>query len=102
MSNKNNYYTYIYLDPRKQGLFDYNGVSFQFEPFYVGKGHGTRSKYFLDHNKKCQNKVRKIFQETKLDPIIVLVNENLSEEESFDLEKKLIKEIGRSDLELGL
>ena len=97
----NEFYTYAYLDPRKNGKFTYKDVSFMFEPFYIGKGHGNRYKYFLDHNKKCQNKVKKILLETKLEPIVVLVKENLAEEEAFVLERQLIKEIGRSNLKLG-
>lgn len=33
----NNYYIYIYLDPRKNGSFKYGSHEFKCEPFYVGK-----------------------------------------------------------------
>ena len=32
------FYTYIYFDPRKVGPFMYGDLSFDYEPFYVGKG----------------------------------------------------------------
>jgi len=41
-----NYYTYIYLDPRKMGNYQYDDLIFKYEPFYVGKGMRDR-KY--DH-----------------------------------------------------
>lgn len=41
------YYTYIYLDPRKPGKYEYTlkneeTIRFDYEPFYVGKGTGNR------------------------------------------------------------
>jgi len=101
----NNFYVYVYLDPRKPGGFDYGEFHFDFEPFYVGKGQGIQ---WLTHLGLAQsktksyklNKIRKI-QSLGLEPKIIKYKENLTEEEAFDLEKKLIKTIGRLDLGHG-
>jgi len=103
---KNNYYCYIYLDPRKPGHFCYSSVSFLYKPFYVGKGHKRR---YFDHLKykgkfsstKFKNKLLKILSEgfTKQDiEDHILVISCSSEQEAFNLEVKLIKEIGMKNL----
>jgi len=112
-----NFYTYIYLDPRNPGKYIYGDYIFEFEPFYIGKGkyeqhltHLNEAKNFLkkstiDVQKKCSNsykifKIRKIIN-SGLEPIILKVEENLSEQQSFDLEIWLIWAIGRNDLKTG-
>jgi len=103
---RNIFYVYIYLDPRKPGSFDYVEFYFDLEPFYVGKGHGVQWLVHLgvDQYKTYKsyklNKIRKI-QSLGLEPKIIKYKENLTEQEAFDLEKKLIKAIGRLDLGLG-
>jgi hypothetical protein len=109
----NNYYTYVYLDPRKPGIFEYNiskrkKVIFDHEPFYVGKGKNKRhvSHIYLKnsnyiHNTYLTNKINKIYKETNSLPTIIKVKENISEKYSLIIEKQLIKFIGRKDLNLG-
>ncbi|MFN7656342.1 MAG: LEM-3-like GIY-YIG domain-containing protein [bacterium] len=98
---ENKYYVYVYLDPRKSGNFTYGDYSFDFEPFYIGKGSGYRFnhhlKQFIKYNKHKKNKINKIINEG-LNPIIIKTHNNLTEEESFYYEKELIKLIGRSDM----
>ncbi len=106
---KHIFYTYIYLDPRKKGPYTYGEYTFDYEPFYVGKGHEYQ---YLKHLKEAQNnktikgnkhkfyKIQKILKEG-LKPIILKVENNLTEQQAFDLEIYLIWAIGRSDLKLG-
>ena len=93
----NEYYVYVYLDPRKKGNFNYNEYSFEYEPFYVGKGKKSR---YLRHLKTNEwnpiknNKINKIKSEGH-NPIIVKVSSNLSNEEAVLLEIDLIRLIGK-------
>ena len=100
---KNNiFYTYIYLDPRKSGSYSYGDYTFNFEPFYVGKGKESRWKEHLKRafrNNNDQmffyNKIRKVKDQTGRFPAVQLVEENLTEQEAFELEIWLIWAIGR-------
>jgi len=99
----NIFYVYVYLDPRKPGVYGYDDYEFEYEPFYIGKGQNDQSlihlkKSKVNFNKGNQfkfNKIRKIKKETGKNPIIVKIKENLLENKSFELEMKLIKDIGR-------
>lgn len=95
------YYIYIYLDPRISGTFTYADLTFEYEPFYVGKGSNGRYKEHLNEaynihksSHKC-NLIRKIKHETGSDPIILKIEENLLETDAFDLEVEYISKIGR-------
>lgn len=106
----NDYYVYVYLDPRKSGIFQYEDLTFSFEPFYVGKGIGDRSRVHLlealgkrnlrqtKHHK--YNKIRAILAEG-LVPIILKLQENLEEIEAYKLEESYIKKIGCEDEKKG-
>ncbi len=97
----NNYYIYIYLDPRKFGKYSYKNLGFLYEPFYVGKGKGKRfEEIYWSRNSFFKNKINKI-KKLGFIPVIFKLYENISEEESFEFEKQLIKEIGRFDLGTG-
>lgn len=91
----NKYYVYVYLDPRKPGLFRFNDLVFEFEPFYVGKGSGARFKSHLvskrkHHKTNIINKIRL----AQMEPLILKINECLSEAEALDIESKTITAIG--------
>ena len=104
------YYTYIYLDPRKSGNFIYQrGIDevycFNHEPFYVGKGCDERLFYHLkckksDKNLHKKNTIKKI-RKVGLEPIIIKVLQNVTDEEAFAEEINLISLIGRADKGLG-
>lgn len=105
------FYVYVYLDPRKFGKFSYESVSFLYEPLYVGKGR-SENKRHLKHleylktkgNKYFKHKLLKLlsnFSKQEIVNHIILLRENLSEQEAFNLETRLIGEIGRADLKLG-
>jgi hypothetical protein len=97
----NNYYVYVYLDPRKEGEFTYGDYKFDCEPIYVGKGKENRC---LEHlrpsrlnrgvNLIKENKLKKILN-LGLTPVILKIKEEIFQEDSLSLEKELIKIIGR-------
>lgn len=104
MENKN-FYIYVYLDPRKQGVYTYGEYSFNHEPIYVGKGTRNRINHHLIRVNQGKtslfyNKLRKIISEG-YDPIRFKILDNLTEEESLSYEKKIILLIGRLDIETG-
>jgi len=94
----NNFYTYIYLDPRKPGQYNYGEYEFEYEPFYVGKGKGRRWKG--KKNDHCERKINKI-KSKGFEPITIKLRENIEETESFEIEKELIKLIGKEILNEG-
>lgn len=102
------FYIYAYLDTRKPGKYIYQDSSFDYEPFYIGKGKDDRWKKHLsesynnrdDNAHKC-NIIRKIKRVLNLDPVVVKIVENISEESAFRLETEYIRKIGRYDLKLG-
>jgi len=95
---QNNFYVYVYLDPRKPGNYIYEDLNFDHEPFYVGKGKGNRIIQGLtnlrSHGKYKINKLEKI-RESNLEIIHFKLVENLEEKTAFEIEKEIIKKIGR-------
>jgi len=96
----NEYYVYIYLDPRKPGNYIFNNLNFNYEPFYVGKGKGIRILKGLDDPNNNISKKLKIQQirEFGLEPIIMKIHDELSENFAFELEKQVIEKIGKRNL----
>jgi len=106
------FYVYIYLDPRCRKLFTYGQYTFNYEPFYVGKG---KNNQYETHLKEAQiqntttnhiinisklYKIKEILNEN-IEPIILKIKEKLSEKEAFKLESEIINIIGRTDKSLG-
>jgi len=91
MRDKDIFYVYLYLDP------------VDLQPFYVGKGKGKRRYFHLKGNKfnlHFDRKIKKI-QKEGLEPLIIIYQDQLIEEDAFALEKELIVFYGRKDLGLG-
>ena len=89
------YYVYIYLDPRKPGIYNYEELEFKYEPFYVGKGTNKR---YMDHiwnlkqdnyNKIRKGKIKNILKENLL-PIIEFFYFDI-EQDALNLEIEYIK-----------
>lgn len=106
------FYTYVYLDTRKPGLYEYvikdKIYKFDYEPFYVGKGYGNRDHRHLnpavlekDKNGFKTRIIKKIKEETGEYPIIIRVVERVLDLVAKQLEIDLIDCIGRRDLGLG-
>ena len=73
----NNFYVYIYLDPRKPGNFVYGDFLFKFEPFYDGKGKGKGDRITEGLTNKRENKF-------KLSKINKIKNANLGKKRTYE------------------
>jgi hypothetical protein len=105
----NGFYVYVLLDLRKTGNFDFGGLKFNSEPYYVGKGSGRRcfkhfeeSEFKRPYNKHKNNITKKILEQGFLPKdCVMLISDNLSEKDSLDLEKEVISKIGTISLKTG-
>lgn len=99
--NFNNiYFFYCFLDTRKPGNYTYNGITFDYEPIYVGKGKGNRPQrhmmLYKNYNTRFYSKLQSIIDSGN-EPQFIVLNNNLSEEESFLQEVYFIALIGRKE-----
>lgn len=103
------YYTYALLDPRKPGKFVYDDLdnskewTFNFEPFYIGKGKNNRlneHKKYVNYNKHKSRKIRNI-EAAGFSIIRILIEDRLTEKQAFTLEKHFINTVGRAHLKTG-
>lgn len=100
-------YVYAYLDPRKPGIYTFNDITFDFEPFYIGRGKNYRMNSHMspgqmkrETNLKKKHKIEKILSEN-LSPIIKIIYKDLDLVKSEIIEIQLINIIGRNDLNKG-
>ncbi len=104
MEPKQNFYVYILFKTYNRGNFKYGDIQFDMEPFYIGKGKGNRievsKKEFNSSNKHKSRILEKIISNSMIVTSIKYM-ENLTEEKAFEIEKDLIRKIGRKDLGLG-
>lgn len=105
LNNEALFYVYVYLDPRKPGVYKYEDLIFDHEPFYVGKGKNNRK---FDHINKDKSRnlhkkaiINKIIN-SNLYPIIIEYKNKLTEEEAYALEIDLINKIGTSEVVPGV
>jgi hypothetical protein len=102
------YYVYIYCDPRKPGIFTYDGLDFIFnyEPFYVGCGRGYRWRRHVtnfeiewNYNTIKNGKIKNIIQNGfDLIKFVVFYKTNLDRQTVLLIEIELISKIKRYNL----
>ncbi len=95
------------MDQRKSGKWVFKDKTFDFQPFYIGKGCRDRETAHLftsslKGKSLKNNKIKSILRHTQEEPIHYRVYENLSEEEALSLEIEMIKYFGRVDLGTGI
>lgn len=92
---QNIYYVYAYIDP------------ITLLPFYIGKGKDRR---MFDHLKSNRNshtgrmlyyKIQSL-RKSNLEPIVIIVNNNLTEKASFELERICISIFGKKSDKTGI
>ncbi|WP_020183549.1 GIY-YIG nuclease family protein [Methylotenera sp. 1P/1] len=85
MEESNNYYVYVYIDPR------------DFTEFYYGKGQGNRRYAHLKDNGSTEkSKIIADINKANLEPIIRVVAKDLTEDQALLVEKTLIWKIGKN------
>jgi hypothetical protein len=104
----NDFYVYIYLDPLKPGKYTYPeiGLSFLYEPIYVGKGRKNRYLYHIRCAYwKCYrgifiDRIKNILSHNVY-PLVLKLSDSLTERESSNKEIHFIGNIGRLDKGTG-
>ena len=88
------YYVYSLVNPETD------------EPFYIGKGTRYRCYQHLKdtmettHNKRLTGHIQKL-RDRGIEPIVVKLQENMPEEDAYNLEEELILKYGRIAFDVG-
>ena len=83
MTQPNDYYVYVYIDPRN------------FCEFYYGKGKGSRKEAHLKDKKQSKKTIHlEQIKKAGLEPIIKVIATGLTEDQAFLVEKTLIWKAG--------
>ena len=95
---------YMYLDPRVTSTILIEGVTYNNEVIYVGKGKISDNRK-LKHLTKCTNlllkaKLEKI-KACSLSPLVIVLKKFVHEGDALLFEQQLIQQIGRIDLKTG-
>jgi len=104
---KNDYYVYIYLNQLKEGVWVYHDHTFNYQPFYVGKGRNKREIIHLCPSmlnvKSIKNStIKSIINENGEMPIHYRVYSGLTDVEAINIEIDMIKHFGRKDNDSGI
>ena len=85
MTDKEDYYVYVYIDPRN------------YDEFYYGKGKGNRKNAHMSDESDSE-KAKRIndIKKAGLNPIIRVIVRDLTENQAFLIEKTLIWKLGRT------
>lgn len=98
------FYVYMYLDPLYPASYRVYKNDYDHTPIYIGKGKWDNKRH-KDHLKDCRNKIfeNKInyWNKNNIEPMIIILEKNLTEQEAWDLETSLILSLGRFDLGTG-
>ena len=102
------HYIYIYLNPLKSGNWSYKNFTFDYQPFYVGMGVGSRDKHHLTESSLNKNDnllknrtIRKILSQN-VKPIILRLYENISIDNAKLIEDHIIFHFGRILVDGGI
>lgn len=84
-SKEEDYYVYVYIDPR------------DYEDFYYGKGKNNRKLAHLSEDSDSQKvEIIKAIRKAGLKPIIKVIARGLTEDQAFLVEETLIWKLGRT------
>lgn len=103
----NDFYVYVYFDQRIYGKWYYSGLTFNFQPFYVGKGRLNRDSShlypsILNQKSYKSSMIKSIFNDIGEYPLHYRIYSNLNEITAIKIEEDFIKYFGRKDNNTGI